>query len=337
MSVESPSMHFHRVHMQSGTRRIAYKQMGDLASKNTVICLPGLLETQDSFEALWSHVTDFEECCWISLDYCGRGQSDPLPQSLNYSTSVYLSDIEDLVSTLLNLSLGDTAKKLHFIGTSMGGILAMYLVQRQNLKVQSLVLNDIGASLHWSSLMALYQQIKNADSTIARLQIDPRVVSAVHNTSHFDLAYEYDLFGMQFHKLLADYEGKIILLHNSHSRICPLTVAEQSKKQLPQMELWTQYGLEHPAKWDAAMATKLSRALKLKKRNYQQIQTPEKAPVHTPQPEPAASTPQEPAIGLIDFMEKSRKYLESTAPASLSWINKLLGKLNRLKNYRLLR
>lgn len=335
MPVEVPVIHHHLVHKESGTRRIAYKQLGGLQAKHLFVCLPGLLETQDSFDFLWSQVTDFEHCCWISLDYCGRGHSDPLPEDQNYSTSVYLVDIEDLISALSSRPSRDANQKIHFIGTSMGGILAMYLAHRQNVKIHSLILNDIGASLHWSSLMALYQQIKHSDHKLDSLPIDPRAVNAVHTTAHFDLAYEYDLFGMQFHTLLNAYHGKIILLHNSHSRICPLTVAEQSKKRLPQMEVWTQYGVEHPATWDAAMVAKLGRTLKLKKYSTQ----PPQAPVQAPQPETAAPARHEPAMDLMLFMENSKKYMESPEPVSLSmnWTGKLLSKLKKLMNYRLLR
>ena len=35
----------------------------------------------------------------------------------------------------------------------MGGILAMHLVNRFQDKVSSVVLNDVGLYLHWSSLM----------------------------------------------------------------------------------------------------------------------------------------------------------------------------------------
>ena len=63
----------------------------------------------------------------------------------------------------------------------MGGILAMHLVNRFQDKVSSVVLNDVGLYLHWSSLMSLFKNIKESDHQISKLRVDPRAINAVHS------------------------------------------------------------------------------------------------------------------------------------------------------------
>lgn len=323
MTVEIAVTKDHFIRTDAQTRRIAYTQYGDLDAKHLFVCLPGLLETRDSFDHMWAYVDEFEHCCWISLDYCGRGDSDALPSTVKYATSVYLADVEDFVNSLLSTRNAVSRQKLHLIGTSMGGILAMHLVNRLGNKVHSLVLNDIGLNLHWSSLMALYQQIKNSNSKIDEWPIDPRVVAEVHAPSHFDLQYDFDLYGMQFQKLLNDFSGKIMLLHNSDSRICSLTVAKQSKRTLPQLEIWTQYGLVHPAQWDLDTVHKLRRSLKLKLRSKQALPSINMAVVQT-----QIETRHDIAQSVQSFMETSQTYLNS---ASRSFQNRCAAVLAKAR------
>jgi len=196
---ELPKTLFHTVNSGRSSRRIAYTKLGELNAKHLFLCLPGLLETRSSFDSLLDLVAHLDDCCWLAVDYCGRGESDPLPSDENYSTSVYLVDSEDLISTLLRSSNPSLNPRLHLIGTSMGGILAMHLAKSLHGRVDALVLNDIGMSLHWSSLIDLYRQLNAASSGLAETQVDPRAIEAVSGAMHFDLPYDFDLISMQFH------------------------------------------------------------------------------------------------------------------------------------------
>jgi alpha-beta hydrolase superfamily lysophospholipase len=159
MSVESVSSEFHLINDGGFNRKVAYSRLGEFNSKHIFLCLPGLLETRESFHPLLEMVEQFDDCCWISIDYCGRGNSDQLPTSEQYAFSKYLADTQDLIETLIQSKKLNPNRKLHLIGTSMGGILAMHLVNRLNHKVDSVVLNDIGFYLHWSALMSLWPQL----------------------------------------------------------------------------------------------------------------------------------------------------------------------------------
>ena len=269
---------FHRLDSGQSARRIAYTQVGDASALNLFICLPGLLETRASFHPLISSAAELDNCCWVSLDYCGRGESDALSSNEKYATSVYLADTEDLIAYLLSSKASEPDKKLHLVGTSMGGILAMHLLQRLDRKVDTLILNDIGMSLNWSALVGLYLQMNESPSKINERQVDPRAIEAVNTSSHFDLPYDFDLFSMQFHPLLKNHTGKLVLLHNAHSSICPTGIAEQSKRRVPELILWTQEGSSHPTQWNATSIQKLTQLLDLKPKAIESSQDHHKQP-----------------------------------------------------------
>jgi pimeloyl-ACP methyl ester carboxylesterase len=220
MSVESVSSEFHLINDGGFNRKVAYSRLGEFNAKHIFLCLPGLLETRESFHPLLEMVEQFDDCCWISIDYCGRGNSDQLPTSEQYAFSKYLTDTQDLIETLIQSQKLNSNRKFHLIGTSMGGILAMHLVNRLNHKVDSVVLNDVGFYLHWSALMSLYQNIKKSDGQMIELNVDARAIEDVQRSSHFDLHYEFDLLGMLFYSLLQYFNGQVILLHNAESPIC---------------------------------------------------------------------------------------------------------------------
>ena len=246
------------------SRKVAYSRLGDFNAKNFFVCLPGLLETRDSFHLLFSLVEKYSDCCWLSIDYCGRGLSDPLPIEDPYTTSKYIEDIENLIEKLVTHQSIRNGKKIHVIGTSMGGILAMHVAKRNRIHLDSIVLNDIGLHLQWNALLSLYHHINQSKDEINQLKVDPRAVEAVHKRSHFDLPYEFDLTGMRFENLLKDYSGQIVLLHNSDSPICSTTIANHSKSRLANLKVWTLENQGHPVKWDKILVSKLAHLTKLK-------------------------------------------------------------------------
>jgi pimeloyl-ACP methyl ester carboxylesterase len=254
------------LHFTSGqsSRKVAYSRLGDFKAKNFFVCLPGLLETRDSFHLLLSLVEKYSDCCWLSIDYCGRGLSDPLPIGEHYTTSKYIEDVENLIEKLVIQQSKRNDKKIHIIGTSMGGILAMHVAKRNRIHLDNIILNDIGLYLQWNALLSLYQHINQSKEEINQLKVDQRAVEAVYKRSHFDLPYEIDLTGMRFENLLKDYTGHIVLMHNSQSPICPTSIANQSKSRIADLKVWTSENQGHPVQWDKILVSKLAHLTKIK-------------------------------------------------------------------------
>ena len=264
MSAEAFTTEFHTISYSEGIRKIAFSRSGEYSAKHFFVCLPGLLETRDSFHLLLSLVKNYSDCCWISIDYCGRGLSDPLPTQDQYTTSKYIDDVENLVEQLGLQKSKISEKKIHLIGTSMGGILAMHIAKRKRIHLDSIILNDIGLLLQWNALLSLYHHLYQSDHEISQLQVDRRAIEAVQKRSHFDLPYDFDLTGMRFESLLDDFTGQIALLHNSLSPICSSTIANHSKSRLPELKVWTSENHAHPVQWNRALVNKLAQLTNLK-------------------------------------------------------------------------
>ena len=329
MSVESVSSEFHLINDGGFNRKVAYSRLGEFNSKHIFLCLPGLLETRESFHPLLEMVEQFDDCCWISIDYCGRGNSDQLPTSEQYAFSKYLADTQDLIETLIQSKKLNPNRKFHLIGTSMGGILAMHLVNRLNHKVDSVVLNDIGFYLHWSALMSLYQNIKKSDVQMIELKVDARAIEDVQSRSHFDLHYEFDLLGMRFYSLLQNFNGQVILLHNAESPICSLNIANQSKTKFPHLKVWTLNKSGHPANWEKSFVMKLTQLMKLKPRSMEKIEIEEEFQKFEIVQEASAFN----FVFIDSFLQTSKTYLESTEKNRSRWVLQLFNRLKLGKSY----
>ena len=322
MNLESISTELHQISSNGFNRNIAYLRHGELSAKHIFLCLPGLLETKESFVHLINLGSIFEDCCWLSIDYCGRGDSDPLPKGENYSFSIYLSDIEVFVDRLIMPARSTAGQKFHLIGTSMGGILAMHLIGRKKHKIDSLILNDIGLFLHWSSIFSLYRHIKESNLQIGHLRVDQRVVDAVSHRSHFDLPYDIDLLGMIFFPLLRNFNGRVVLLHSDESPICPLELAIQSKSKFPGLIVWTVKSQRHPVSWNENLAKKLSQLLKLSEKINKPIETEE---VEVSNIREALKELDQ---SLIEkFLTTSQIYFDSSNQKVLRWVDVLLNRL----------
>ncbi len=119
--------------------QLYYRDYGDpLLETLPVVCLAGLTRNSVDFH-------DFAEraCAQrrvIALDYRGRGRSQYDPEPARYTPETYLMDVSHLL----------TATGVHraiFVGTSLGGILAMALGAFRPTALGGVVLNDIGPEL----------------------------------------------------------------------------------------------------------------------------------------------------------------------------------------------
>ena len=73
-----------------------------------------------------------------------------------YAMAIYLADIEEFIARQIFQTIG-LQPKLDVLGTSMGGILAMYLASNPRNNLNGIFLNDIGLSLTWMSILGLYK------------------------------------------------------------------------------------------------------------------------------------------------------------------------------------
>ncbi len=112
-------------------------------SDETVLCMHGLTRNSRDFDFLAEALLPRYRV--VALDMPGRGGSDVLASALHYHYGTYLADT---LSALSQLGMS----RVHWVGTSMGGILGMMACAAAPGLVASMVLNDIGCLIPASGL-----------------------------------------------------------------------------------------------------------------------------------------------------------------------------------------
>jgi pimeloyl-ACP methyl ester carboxylesterase len=239
-------------------RRMAYSQVGHADAPRVLLCLPGLLETRATFDPLLHATAHRHGVRVISVDYCGRGDSDPLHGDKGYTMSVYLHDVKAfLQQEVMHADL--PLPRIELLGTSMGGILSMYLAHDKHNHIEGLFLNDIGLDLPWMSIYGLYDGMKKSagallpDDIAAELHVSLGALLAVQSPSHFDLPYRRDWKGMKFGHLLQHYSGALRLVHGADSGVCLSDQVREIRTQFPYARVLEVAGSKHPVAFTPAV------------------------------------------------------------------------------------
>ncbi len=103
-----------------------------------VLCLPGLTRNCRDFEPLALHLAARHRV--LTPDLRGRGRSDHDPDWRRYRLDVYVADTLALLDAL-------GVAQVVVVGTSLGGLVGMFLAAGHRAHVAGLVLNDIGPEL----------------------------------------------------------------------------------------------------------------------------------------------------------------------------------------------
>ena len=286
-------------------RKLVFSQFGEINSFRVLLCLPGLLETRATFDPLLHAACDTRGLRVISLDHCGRGDSDPLPSDSGYSMSLYLSDVEAFIRQEI-FGHGLPRPRLDVLGTSMGGILGMYLAGKAENDVSGLCLNDIGLNLTWMSIYGLYEGMKTAvnlpkaQTLASRLGVTEGAVRDVQSPHHFDLPHHKDWKGMKFGHVLNNFKGPVSLVYGSESGVCLAQQVEELQAKFPCFVAMRVEGATHPVPFSASVCAFVLEGLKLDpipahiklpevmqiKDSYVQAQLPlEETLVNDPQPD----------------------------------------------------
>jgi len=100
-----------------------------------VVCVHGLTRNARDFDALARALSDRARV--LCVDVAGRGRSDWLADPAEYRVDVYARH-------LLRLLELEGARRVDWVGTSMGGLIGMAIAAGERSPIERLVLNDIG-------------------------------------------------------------------------------------------------------------------------------------------------------------------------------------------------
>lgn len=181
----------------AGTHRMAYWEWGDPDNDHVVLCVHGLTRSGRDFDPLARRLaSDYRVVC---PDIVGRGKSDWLIDPAYYGVPQYVADMLTLIARV-------QPGQMDWVGTSMGGLIAMGLSAtlsmsatlrpdrglhglsaQQNVQIGRVVLNDIGPALNIDGLerIAEYVGVPQSFETFDEAVDYIRMVSA--DFGHHDL------------------------------------------------------------------------------------------------------------------------------------------------------
>ena len=136
-----------------GLHRMAYTEWGDPDNPRVLVCVHGLTRNGRDFDDLARALAD--EYRVVCPDVVGRGRSDWLDVKADYGFPVYVNDMVTLIARL-------NVNEVHWVGTSMGGIIGMVLASQPHTPITRLVLNDVGPVITSASLQRIAQYVGRA-------------------------------------------------------------------------------------------------------------------------------------------------------------------------------
>jgi pimeloyl-ACP methyl ester carboxylesterase len=121
-----------------GFHRMHYYDWGDPSNPRVVICVHGLTRNGRDFDFLAQTLAaEFRVVC---PDVAGRGRSDWLGAQADYNYVQYMSDMTALIARVS----ADVERTIHWVGTSMGGLLGIIMAATPGNPLCKLVVNDAG-------------------------------------------------------------------------------------------------------------------------------------------------------------------------------------------------
>lgn len=244
----------------AGFHRMRYYERGSPDNQRVLVCVHGLTRTGRDFDYLAEALA--EDFRVISPDVAGRGQSDWLETQADYGYPQYMRDMTTLIARVTSAE----GQQVDWLGTSMGGLLGIFMAATPRNAIRKLVVNDAGMLVPKAALDRLARYVgKNPSfASLEALEAHLRTVSASfgnlsdaqwrHLTEHGAIrrpdgtwGFRYDpAIGRAFEGELSDIDLSVfwdavrcptLLLRGAQSDILPREVAEAMTQRGPKAEL----------------------------------------------------------------------------------------------------
>jgi len=158
--------------------RIAYTEWGNAANPHVVVCVHGLARNSRDFDYLAGALAP--DCRVVCMDVAGRGASDWLENKSEYTFATYQRDAAAMLarasaptgSRWFGRPKAAAAAQVDWLGTSMGGLIGLFLAAKKNSPIRRLVLNDVGALVPWSALFRMKGYITRGRSFASEAEVE---------------------------------------------------------------------------------------------------------------------------------------------------------------------
>ncbi len=144
-----------------GTHKIIFYEYGP-ATGRPLVCVHGLRRNAHDFDLL-AEALAAKNYRVLTLSMAGRGESEWLEDPAGYNNLAY---VQDCLQILDQFNL----RHVDWIGTSMGGMIAMLLASQHPGSIGRLVLNDIGARISSQALKRIFAYVSEAPEGFANYE-----------------------------------------------------------------------------------------------------------------------------------------------------------------------
>ena len=239
----------------SGLHRMAYTEWGERDNPRVLLCVHGLTRSSRDFDTLAGALAAHYRV--VCPDVVGRGLSSHLRDPAGYAIPQYVADMVTLIARL-------DVDTVHWVGTSMGGLIGMALAAQECTPLRKLVLNDVGPLITVESLqrIATYVGADPAMASFDEALAYVRLVSAPfgdlsdaqwrHLTEHSIRQDADGRWHFRYDPRIAEpfraaYTGQPIDLWPLYELIrCPTLVVRGAESDLLTRPTWLQMGERGP-------------------------------------------------------------------------------------------
>jgi pimeloyl-ACP methyl ester carboxylesterase len=215
------------------SRKLAYTQWGDANNEKVLFCVHGLSRNGRDFDFLAQALADNYRV--ICVDIAGRGRSDWFEKQSQYNYPTYVSDIFVLLD---NLGI----KKVDWVGTSMGGIIAMLVAAMRPGLINKLVINDIGPFFPGAAIGRIVEYVRNAplfdsfDAAAAAMRARMSTFG-INKEEHWQHIFQYSIQQVG-DKFRFAYDPKIVKKSFSIKQVLKNLLHPSKWREMPDVDLW---------------------------------------------------------------------------------------------------
>ena len=202
---DNPQQNFFWCLTPQGFHKIAYVEWGEGGNSEVLLCVHGLTRNSRDFDYLAKTLRqDYRVVC---PDLLGRGKSDYVENAYLYNFPQYMNDMVDLLARI-------GTPEVHWLGTSLGGIIGMMLAAQPKSPIKSLILNDVGMVVPSIALHRIGTYARN-DPTFPTLEeakaYFQTVLSSfgIHDPEHWDHLLKYGTWQMKDGRYRLAYDSAI--------------------------------------------------------------------------------------------------------------------------------
>jgi pimeloyl-ACP methyl ester carboxylesterase len=210
----------------SGLHRLSYVEWGDARNPKVLVCAHGLTRCARDFDFLArALMADYRVVC---PDMPGRGESQWLRNPMEYAVPTYVADMVTLIARL-------DVESVHWVGTSMGGLIGMALAALPDTPITRLVLNEAGPLVSAVSLERIGTYVGKA-VPLPNIEVAEQYVRAVSAPfgPHTDAEWRF----LTEHVVRANPDGTLRMHYDP-----ALAVPFNAQKPHQDIDLWPYYDM----------------------------------------------------------------------------------------------